>query len=84
MDTSKELQMSVSPICQKNGKKVAYVAFSDEVRTAEGEIPECRITRNSGFSDEEVRQLEQYMKAELATLKKMAAGINVMQAFMEK
>lgn len=77
-----ELKMSVSPICEKDGKKYAFVSFTDGLRTAEGKIPNCTIVANDGFDEEEVRQLEHYMKRELAQLKKMAAGINVMDAFL--
>lgn len=84
MAASEELNMSVSPICQKNGKRMAYVSFSDGKRTAEGQIPECVIHSNDGFSEEEVAQLQLYMKSELATLKRMAASVNVMDAFMGK
>jgi len=82
MSDSGALDMTVSPICVRDGKKMAFVSFTDGVRTAEGVIPQCDITKNSGFTDEEVAKLEDYMKAELQTLKKMAANINVMKAFM--
>lgn len=79
-----ELSMSVSSICEREGKKIAFVSFSDGKRTAEGEIPECKITKNDGFDEGEVLQLELYMKGELSNLKKMASGINIMDAFMGK
>ena len=78
-----ELNMSVSPICVKDGKKYAFVSFTDGTRTAEGKIPDCTITNNDGFSEDEVQQLEDYMKQELPQLKKMAAGIDVMKTFLE-
>ena len=78
-----ELNMSVSPICVKDGKKYAFVSFTDGTRTAEGKIPDCTITNNAGFSEDEVQQLEDYMKQELTQLKKMAAGIDVMKTFLE-
>ena len=84
MDEQKELRMSVSPICTRDGEKMAYVEFTDKTRTAEGEIPVCKITKKDGFSEEEVAQLELYMKAELANVKKMAASVNVADAFMGK
>lgn len=79
-----ELNMSVSPICDRKGKKVAFVSFTDGTRTAEGEIPSCKITRNDGFEEGEVVQLELYMKSELPKLKKLASSVNVMEAFMGK
>lgn len=77
-----ELKMSVSPICTKDGKKYAFVSFTDGRRSAEGKIPDCKITENAGFSREEVKQLEEYMNRELPQLKKMAAGIDIMRNFM--
>ena len=78
-----ELKMSVSPICVKNGNRYAFVNFADGKRTAEGKIPDCKIISNKGFSDKEVTWLEEYMKKELSNLKQMAAGINVLGAFMK-
>lgn len=78
-----ELKMSVSPICVKNGRKYAFVSFTDGKRTAEGRIPDCAITRNEGFSAQEAQQLEAYMKKELTNLKRMAAEINVMDNFLK-
>lgn len=82
MNTSDELTMSVSPICKVDNKKVAYVSFSDKSREAEGVIPECKITQNTGFSEEEIAALEIYMKANLDTLKKMAVSVNPANAFL--
>ena len=74
---SSELNMSVSPVCMKEGKKIAYVSFTDEKRCAEGRIPDCKIVSNKGFSQKEVEQLEIYMENELSRLKRMAAGIRM-------
>lgn len=77
-----ELNMSVSAICQtEKGDKFAYVTFSDGVREAEGVIPECKINKNNGFAEIEVKLLEDYMRENLAQLKKMAAGIDIFSAF---
>lgn len=78
-----ELNMSVSPICAKNGERYAFVTFSDGTRSAEGKIPDCKIISNKGFSREEAKKLEEYMQKELPKLKQMAAGINVLDAFMK-
>lgn len=74
---SQEMNMSVSPVCVKEDKQYAFVTFSDEKRTAEGRIPECKIISQKGFTKEEVEQLEDYMRRELRTLKKIAAGIRL-------
>lgn len=78
-----ELNMSVSAVCAKDGEKYAFVTFSDEKRLAEGKIPDCKIFSNKGFTEEEVTMLELYMKSELRQLKKMAAGVRLIDAFMD-
>lgn len=78
-----EINMSVSPVCAKDGVRYAFVSFTDGERSAEGKIPECKIVSNKGFSQNEVEELETYMQMELAKLKRMAAGIRVIDAFMK-
>ncbi|MDE5863418.1 MAG: hypothetical protein K2K56_02050 [Lachnospiraceae bacterium] len=81
---NEELNMSVSPICVKDGKKYAYIMFSDNVRVAEGIIPDCRIINNNGFLEDEVRQLEAYMERCLPELKRLAAGQNAFNAMRKE
>lgn len=73
------VNLLVSPICNKDGKKYAFVSFTQGKKCAEGRIPECEIIRNEGFSDEEKAQLVTYMKDHLAELKSMSAGINIIE-----
>ena len=78
-----EFTMSVSPVCVKNGKKYAFVSFIDGERSAEGKIPDCKIVSATELDRGEIRMLEEYMKRELPTLKKMAAGIRLVDAIMK-
>lgn len=78
------LNMMVSGISVKDGEKVAYVMFEEGVCKAEGIIPDCKITSHTGFTDEEIRQLEQYMIGNLMMLKKQAASINPIKAMMDE
>lgn len=78
-----EFTMSVSPVCIKEGKKFAYVSFTDGERSAEGKIPDCKITSATGLDRGEIRMLEEYMKRELPQLKKMAAGIRLVDVIMK-
>ena len=75
--------MQVSPICNRDGEKYAYVTFSDDKRHAEGEIPKCVIISNDGFSKDEIYELEDYMEKNLDMLKKMAASVNPIKAMMK-
>ena len=77
-----ELNMSVSAVCRnEQGDKYAFVTFNDGVRTAEGKIPDCKIIKNDGFAEIEVKELERYMADHLSELKKMAAGVDIFAAF---
>lgn len=75
--------MAVSAVCIKDGEKYAYVSFSDGKRFAEGKIPDCKIISSKGFTQEEEEMLEIYMRSELRNLKKMAAGVRLIDAFMD-
>lgn len=72
-----EVNITVSPVCSKEGKSYAFVTFSEGNKTAEGKIPDCKVISNKGFSGEEVEQLEYYMTNELPKLKRMAASIRL-------
>lgn len=78
-----EFTMSVSPICIKNGKKYAFVSFINGECSAEGKIPDCKIVSAMGLDRGEIRMLEEYMKRELPMLKKMAAGIRLVDAIIK-
>ncbi len=80
---NEEMKMSVSSVCEKEGKKYAFVTFSDGARSAEGRIPDCVIISNNGFTSDEVKMLELYMKNDLSHLKRLAAGVRWIDAFME-
>lgn len=80
---SESLNMSVSQVFSKDGKQYAFVFFVDGNRTAEGKIPDCVIISHNGFGEDEVTQLEDYMRRELTNLKKMAASVDAMSAFLK-
>ena len=78
------MDMHISGVTEKNNEKIAYVRFEEGELVAEGSIPDCKITKNQGFTDEEVRQLECYLIANLAELKRMAAGVNPIRAMLDE
>ena len=77
-----EMTMQVSGICRKDGKKYAFVTFTDGKRSAEGVIPDCKIRSQSGFEEEEISHLELFMKMNLDKLKRRAASIDPIRAMM--
>ncbi|MCR4717975.1 MAG: hypothetical protein K5656_12440 [Lachnospiraceae bacterium] len=76
------VNMTVSPVMGEKGNKYAFVYFSDNLRKAEGKIPDCKIFSNDGYNEEEVKGLEEYMSKNLSYLKKLSSGVNLMKAFM--
>lgn len=80
---SEELKMTVSGIVPKDGRKSVYVVFEDGQRKAEGYVPDCIITKNEGFEDDEVKVLELYMKQNQDQIREMAKVINPIKALMK-
>ena len=78
---NEEMTMSVSPICLKDGKKYAFVRFSDGQKNCEWRIPEMKLSFNDGFSKDEISGLKFYVKNNLTELKRMAAKINLFEVF---
>ncbi|MCR5770139.1 MAG: hypothetical protein K6G87_02760 [Butyrivibrio sp.] len=78
-----EIKMSVSgAVKNKSGQKVVYVTFEDKERSAEGVLPEGKILKNTGFTQEEIKALEQYMISQKDAIIQMARTVNPMKAFL--
>lgn len=77
------MNMLVSGISSKEGKKVAYIMFEDGARQAEAIIPECKVTSNKGFTKDEIEQLETYMYENLAMLKRQASGVDPIKSMLQ-
>ena len=80
---SDTLNMTISGFVAKDGRKYIYVVFEDGKRKAEGYIPDCIITSNHGFSADEVKMLELYLKHEQDTIREHAKDINPIKALMK-
>lgn len=78
------MNMLISGVSEKEGKKIAYVRFEEESRFAEAVIPDCRIMSSEGFTDSELSQLEQYLTENLSTLKREAASVNPIRSLMRE
>ena len=79
-----EVKLDISGVMEKDGKRIAYVRFSRGEDYAEGYIPDCVFTTVKGFSDEETSQLKDYLQNNLSELKRHAASIDPLKAFMGK
>ena len=78
-----ELKMTVSGIVPKDGRKNIYVVFEDGKRKAEGCVPDCVITSQQGFTEDEIKMLELYMKQQQDQIRDLAKEINPIKALMK-
>ena len=83
-DNMNEINLDISGVVEKDGKKIAHVRFTRGDDFAEGYIPDCVFTNVQGFTEEEVSQLTDYLRANLTEFKKRAAAINPFTALMGK
>jgi hypothetical protein len=83
-DHAEEINLDISGVVEKDGKKIAHIRFSRGEDYAEGYIPDCVLTKVSGFTEEEALQLSDYLRANLTEFKKRAAAINPLTALMGK
>ena len=65
-----DMTMTYSAIVHdKDNKKVVHVKFErtgkNGTEVAEGVLPECRIISHNGYSNEEIKHLEEYLKGNL-------------------
>ncbi|MCQ2518910.1 MAG: hypothetical protein MJ107_00120 [Lachnospiraceae bacterium] len=77
------MNMIISGVSEKDGKKIAYVSFEEGERIAEAIIPDCKILSNKGFSADEADMLEAYLRENLASIKREAAAVNPIRAMMK-
>lgn len=77
------MNVIVSGVSIKDGKRIAYVQFNDEGKCAEAIIPDCEFISNEGFSDEELNSMKDYLIDNLATIKRTAASVNPISALMK-
>ena len=79
-----EIKMSVSTMTRTKDSKAVYVLFEDGEKNAEFALPEGKLVNNRGFSDEEIKQLADYVENEQDSIFALAKEINPMKAFLGK
>ncbi len=77
-----EMKMSVSALTRSGDKKGVYVLFTDGNSSAEFTIPGSELLHSKGFSDEELRQLKEYVENEQDYLFSLAKEINPLRSFL--
>ena len=77
-----EIKMSVSSMTRTKDNKAVYILFEDGTKNAEFCLPEGKLVSNSGFSDEEIAQLKDYVDNEKDSIYELARQVNPMKAFL--
>lgn len=62
MDRAEEMKMTHSGILVKKGRRHVSVRFERGADMAEASLPECKVIKNHGFSEEEITGLELYLE----------------------
>lgn len=75
MEQKDEVTFTHSSLLSKEGKPYVSVRFERGEDMAEGSVPACVIVTSSGFSKEEVVQLEGYLKQNARDILKSAKNI---------
>ncbi|MBQ6441854.1 MAG: hypothetical protein IJJ13_04600 [Lachnospiraceae bacterium] len=80
MNPNEELTFTYSGVVQRENRNAVCVRFERKrdgaLQYAEGVVPEGRITKQEGFSQEEVEGLEAYLKTHTEEIKKNAKALN--------
>lgn len=89
-----EVKMLVSCVVEKEGRKIVRLSFLREMEEghsmekghsmdyAEGILPEGIIVKSEGFTKEEVRKLENYIRTNRQDILKQAKEINPLRNWM--
>lgn len=62
MNKEEEVKLTHSGILVKKGRRHVSVRFERGADVAEASLPECKVTKNHGFSEEEVKGLENFLE----------------------
>lgn len=79
---SDEVKMLISCVVEKDGKKMVRLSFLRGNDYAEGLLPEGIVEKAQGFTEEEVRKLEQYIRTNRKDILQQAREINPLRNWM--
>ena len=83
-DDMRQMNMLVSGLVGKGDKKRICVYFSDKDKYAEGSIPDCRITSSKGFTERELKEIEDYLFENKDQILEEARKVNPLKSFLSK
>ena len=76
MNREEEVKLTHSGILAKDGRRYVSVRFERGEDVAEARLPECKVTKNKGFTEQEVGGLEAYLERENNAIFAKAKEIN--------
>lgn len=62
MNREDEVKLTHSGILVKKGRRHVSVRFERGADVAEASLPECKVLKSHGFSEEEIKGLENYLE----------------------
>lgn len=71
-----DINMLVTGMLHKDGRSFVRVSFVRGKDWAEGIVPEAKIEKSEGFTEEEIGGLEVYLMKEKAMILEQARGVN--------
>lgn len=84
MGREEEIKMTYSGLLLKDGEKMVRVCFQRGQKDyAEGIIPRGTIEKSSGFTKEELEQLQVYIQDNASDIMKKAKEVNFLSAWMK-
>lgn len=81
MNRDEEVKLTHSGILAKDGRRYVSVRFERGEDIAEARLPECRVTKSQGFTEEEVGSLEAYLERENDAIFAKAKEINPIRSW---
>lgn len=79
---SDEVKMLISCVVEKEGKKMVRLSFLRGNDYAEGILPEGIVEKAKGFTEEEIRKLERYIRNNRKDILQQAKEINPLRNWM--
>lgn len=62
LNPNEEMKMTYTSVVTKDNKPMISIKFERGNDICEGGVPECVISKNDGFTDEEIEGLEHYLR----------------------
>lgn len=76
LNPNEEMKMTYTSVVTRDNKPMISLKFERGVDVCEGSIPDCIISKNDGFSDEEVEALEHYLRVNKKEIIEQAKSIS--------